>query len=57
MTCLLTQIVKDLELMNHNGGETVLVIDNVEYNVYAEKHNSFFTKKLKSINIKLKLGE
>ncbi len=51
--CFLTDIVRDLHLMENNGGECAVVIDNIDYTVKAKKKHNFFKKTLKSINIKL----
>ena len=51
--CFLTDIVRDLNVMENNGGECAVVIDNIDYTVKAKKQYNFFRKTLKSINIKL----
>lgn len=51
--CFLTDIVRDLNTMEHNGGECAVVIDHIEYTVKAKKRYTILKKKLKSISLKL----
>lgn len=51
--CFLTDIVRDLNIMEYKSGECAVVIDNIDYTVKAKKRYTIFKKRLKSINLKL----